>query len=156
MTHRIQGVEAKDDYIIEAVFFDGQIVQYDVKPLFVAFPVFRIFEEDHGLFRSVKVDQGGYGVSWNDELDLDAETIWEDGVLIEKHTETDVNHLLAYHLLLARRNAQMTQKELAESTGIYQADISKIERAIGNPSLSTLSRLAEGLGMELRIDFMSK
>ena len=55
-----------------------------------------------------------------------------------------------------RKDIGLTQKELAERTGIYQADISKIERAIGNPSLSTLSRLAEGLGMELRIDFMSK
>lgn len=156
MTHRIQTVEAKDDYIIEAVFYDGQIVQYDVKQLFVVFPVFRVFEDDQKLFRSVKADQGGYGVSWNDELDLDAETIWEDGVLIEKSKKTDINHLLAYHLLLARKQANITQKELAERTGIYQADISKIERGLGNPSLSTLSRLAEGLGMELRIDFMSK
>ena len=156
MTHRIQTVEAKDDYIIEAVFYDGQIVQYDVKQLFVVFPVFRVFKDDQKLFRSVKADQGGYGVSWNDELDLDAETIWEDGVLIEKSKKTDINHLLAYHLLLARKQAHITQKELAERTGIYQADISKIERGLGNPSLSTLSRLAEGLGMELRIDFWSE
>ncbi len=50
----------------------------------------------------------------------------------------------------------MTQKQLAERTGIYQADISKIERGIGNPSLSTLKRLAEGLGMEIQINFMAK
>ena len=29
------------------------------------------------------VDTGGYGISWNDELDPDAEIIWEDGILIE-------------------------------------------------------------------------
>ena len=63
---------------------------------------------------------------------------------------------LGSFLSVLRKAKGMTQKELAERTGIYQADISKIERAIGNPSLSTLSRLAEGLGMELRIDFMSK
>ena len=34
----------------------------------------------------------------------------------------------------------MTQKELVEKTGIYQADISKLERVMGNPSLSTLKR----------------
>lgn len=50
----------------------------------------------------------------------------------------------------------MTQKELAEKTGIYQADISKLERGIGNPSLSTLKRLADGLGMKLQIDFIIK
>lgn len=156
MTHRIQSVEAKENYILEAVFFDGQLVRYDVSPLFIIFPAFQILETDRKLFGAVKVDQGGYGVSWNDELDLDAETIWENGVLIEKAKETDINHLLAYNLLLARKNARVTQKELAEKTGIYQADISKIERGLGNPSLSTLSRLAEGLGMELRIDFVGK
>lgn len=156
MIHRIQAVEAKENYILEAVFFDGQLVQYDVSSLFMIFPAFQILETNQKLFGAVKVDQGGYGVSWNDELDLDAETIWENGVLIEKAKETDINHLLAYNLLLARKNARVTQKELAEKTGIYQADISKIERGLGNPSLSTLSRLAEGLGMELRIDFVGK
>ena len=156
MTHRIKKVIPLENFVVLAIFQDGVEKEYDMKQLFDTFPQFRAFECEEGLFEKVSVDAGGYGISWNDELDLDAETIWEDGVLIEKHTETDVNHLLAYHLLLARRNAQMTQKELAERTGIYQADISKIERAIGNPSLSTLSRLAEGLGMELRIDFMSK
>ena len=48
----------------------------------------------------------------------------------------------------------MTQKELAEKTGIYQADISKLERGIGNPSVSTLKRLADGLGLDLQIDFV--
>lgn len=156
MTHRIQTVKAKENYIIEARFFDGQMVQYDVKPLFVIFPQFKIFERDEELFKVVKVDQGGYGISWNDDLDLDAETIWEDGVLIEATKVPDVNHLLAYKLLLARQHMQVTQKELAQRTGIYQADISKIERGIGNPSLSTLNRLAEGLGMELQVDFVIK
>ena len=156
MPHRIKSVEAKENYIIEAIFFDGYLVHYDVKQLFDVFPVFRIFEEDQILFRSVKVDQGGYGVSWNDKLDLDAETIWENGVLIETQKEKDINHLLAYRMIMARKKAGVTQKELAEKTGIYQADISKIERGLGNPSLSTLNRLAEGLGMELRIDFFSE
>lgn len=67
------------------------------------------------------------GFSWNDELDLDAETIYEDGVLIETQKSPDLNHLLAYQLLLARESANITQKELAD-----------------------------GLDMELRIDFIKK
>ncbi|MGN0132124.1 MAG: helix-turn-helix domain-containing protein [Lachnospiraceae bacterium] len=62
-----------------------------------------------------------------------------------------MNRLLAYQFLIARQRTHMTQKQLAEKTGIYQADISKIERGIGNPSLSTLQRLADGLGMTLEI-----
>lgn len=156
MLHRIQNVKAKENYIIEAVFFNGEVVQYDTKQLFIVFPQFKIFEEDQKLFESVKADQGGYGISWNDELDLDAKTIWEDGILIETKVDIDINHILAYQLLLDRENANMTQKELAEKTGIYQADISKLERGIGNPSLSTLKRLADGLGMKLQIGFIIK
>ena len=47
----------------------------------------------------------------------------------------------------------MTQKQLAEVTGIYQADISKIERGLANPSVSTLKRLADGMGLKLKIEF---
>ena len=156
MTYRIQSVTPKENYVIEAVFYNGEIKQYDMKQLFGVFPQFLIFQTVTELFEKVKVDVGGYGISWNDELDLDAETIYEDGVLIETHKEPDLNHLLAYQLLLARESANITQKELAEKTGIYQADISKLERGMGNPSLSTLKRLADGLDMELRIDFVKK
>ena len=50
----------------------------------------------------------------------------------------------------------MTQKELAEKTGINQADISKIETGNANPALSTLQRLAEGMGMVVRFEFVPK
>lgn len=156
MIHRIQAVTSKEKYIIEAMFFNGEVKRYDMRQLFSIFPQFCVFETDNGLFENVMVDEGGYGISWNEELDLDAETIWEDGILIESIGKTDINHLLAYQLLLAREKNNMTQKELAEKTGIYQADISKLERGLGNPSLSTLKRLADGMGMEVHIDFIMK
>ena len=150
--HRIDEIRTKSNFIIEAVFFSGEIVQYDVKRLFEIFPQFRKFMDDKELFAKVCVDSGGYGISWNDDLDLDAETIWEDGILIETKKETDINRLLAYQLVRARENSNLTQKELAEKTGIYQADISKIERGLGNPSLATIKRLADGL--DIQIDFV--
>lgn len=156
MTHRIQTVTTRENYIVEVLFYSGEIKQYDMKALFTMFPQFLVFQTVTGLFQNVQVDAGGYGISWNDELDLDAETIWDGGVLIETQKEPDLKHLLAYQLLLARESANITQKELSEKTGIYQADISKLERGLGNPSLSTLKRLAEGLDMDIRIDFIKK
>ena len=50
----------------------------------------------------------------------------------------------------ARKNSGMTQKDLAEKTGITQGDISRLENGSANPSLKTLQRLAEGMGMTLR------
>ena len=49
-----------------------------------------------------------------------------------------------------------TQKELAERTGINQADISKLENGTRNPSVNLLKRLAEGMGMVLKIEFIPK
>ena len=53
----------------------------------------------------------------------------------------------------ARRKTGLTQKQLAERTGIAQSDISKFETGGGNPSLRTLQRLAAGMGMVLHIEF---
>ncbi len=58
-------------------------------------------------------------------------------------------------MITARQKTGMTQKQLAERTGIHQSDISKLERGHGNPSLRTLIRLAEGLGMKLKVEFTS-
>ena len=156
MSHKVMEITTRENYIIEATFLGGEKKQYDVKQLFLRFPQFKILQKNTELFQRARVDAGGYGILWNDELDLDAETIWEDGILIEEEQQTDANRLLAYHLLMQREKKNMTQKELSEKTGIYQADISKIERGLGNPSLSTLKRLADGLGMNLVIDFQNK
>lgn len=56
----------------------------------------------------------------------------------------------------ARKRCKMTQKELAERTGIDQSDISKIETGNANPALSTLKRLAEGMDMILKLEFVPK
>ena len=56
----------------------------------------------------------------------------------------------------ARISQNLTQKELSERSGINQADISKIENGTRNPSLNLLKRLADGLGMTLKIEFVPK
>ena len=56
----------------------------------------------------------------------------------------------------ARAAQNLTQKELAERTGINQADISKLERGTRNPSIRLLQRLADGLDMDLHIEFVPR
>lgn len=53
-----------------------------------------------------------------------------------------------------RKKKNITQKELADITGITQADISRIETGNSNPSIQTLQRLAAGLGMRIRLEFI--
>ena len=59
-------------------------------------------------------------------------------------------------LVEARIANNLTQKELAERTGIHQADISKLENGTRNPSLKLLKRLAEGMDSVLKIEFVPK
>lgn len=56
----------------------------------------------------------------------------------------------------ARISQNLTQKELAERTGINQADISKLGNGTRNPSLKLLKRLADGMGMTLKLEFVPK
>lgn len=59
-------------------------------------------------------------------------------------------------MIQARSEQNLTQKELAKRTGINQADISKLENGTKNPSLKLLKKLANGLGMQLKIEFVPK
>ena len=54
----------------------------------------------------------------------------------------------------ARQTSGLTQKELSERTGIAQGDISKLEKGNANPSIRTLQRLATGMGMILKVEFV--
>ena len=54
----------------------------------------------------------------------------------------------------ARVQQNMTQKDLSAKTGITQADISRIENGTRNPSLSMVKKLAQGLGMQLKLEFV--
>ena len=57
-------------------------------------------------------------------------------------------------MLETRNQKNMTQKELADLTGISQADISRLEKGNANPSIKTLKRLAAGMGMTMKIEFV--
>ena len=61
---------------------------------------------------------------------------------------------LVQAMIDARKVSGLTQKELSERTGIAQADISKLENGNANPSLRTLQRLAAGMGMQVKIEFI--
>ena len=142
MSHKIQSATMLDPLKIQAIFLTGEVIQYNLENLFPSLP-------------RLTLDPGGYGVSWSDELDLDAETIWEDGTLIRIEM-VNPSKMLAGSLARAREYADLTQKQLSERTGIYQCDISKIERGNANPSLSTLQRLADGMDMQLKIEFIPR
>lgn len=84
----------------------------------------------------------------NEQLkDPDFKKEWDD-------SEPEYN--LIHAIVEARREQHLTQKQLSEITGIDQSDISKIEKGNANPAISTLKRLADGLGMVLKLELIPK
>lgn len=66
----------------------------------------------------------------------------------------EVEDTIIRAMIEGRIQSDLTQKELSERTGIAQSDISKLERGNANPSLRTLRRLAAGMGMKLKLEFV--
>ena len=77
----------------------------------------------------------------------------QDPGIRREYEALQAEHAVNQAMIDARQKSGMTQKELAERTGIAQADISKLEHGNANPSIRTLQRLAKGMGMVLKIEF---
>ena len=116
--------------------------------LFDKYPQLRALE-DRDLFLSGRL-MGAYGIVWNDDLDIEAETIYEDGETIRTEKPV-IENPAARAVAAARAVSGLSQKQLAQMTGIDQSDISKIERGTANPSISTLERIAKALGGKLTV-----
>lgn len=59
---------------------------------------------------------------------------------------------LGAQILQARKACQLTQPQLSRATGVQQAEISRIERGLSNPTASTLNRLAAALGQKIVLE----
>ena len=148
MFHKAVNLKFLDGTALELTFQSGEVKRYDMASLFNKYPQLEALKERE-LFLSGKL-MGAYGIIWNDNLDIEAETIYEDGETV-RTVEMPANMMVAYAVSSARANAGLSQTELSAATGIDQSDISKIERGVANPSINTLNRLAKALGMELQI-----
>lgn len=83
MFHKIRRVDAVDKYRLKVEFADDVIKEYDMKPLLDSAAGFSLLKENHELFYDVQVDTGGYGVIWNDDLDISCDELWEKGAITE-------------------------------------------------------------------------
>ena len=82
MFHKIKSVSPLLDYQLSVQFSEGITKIYDMKPLFERIPVFKMLLEQAEEFSGVTVDVGGYGIVWNDDLDLSCDELWENGVIV--------------------------------------------------------------------------
>ena len=92
MFHKVKAVSAIQDYCLSVQFAEGVTKIYDVKPLFSKWPIFNELKASANLFSKVQVDTGGYGIIWNDDIDLSCDELFENG----KTVETPFDNLIAF------------------------------------------------------------
>ena len=151
MHYRAIDAEMKEGTVLEVSFQDGMVKGYDMAVLFERYPQLTRLK-DPELFKKGHL-QGFYGIAWDDELDIGTETIYEEGWTVKQKAPLP-GVLSGNAVMAARARRDLSQKELAELSGIDQSDISKIERGVANPTVSTLEKLATALNGRLLIEIV--
>jgi hypothetical protein len=82
MFSKVKAVQPLPDYSLLVDFVTGEKKQYNVRPLFEKWEPFKALVFTKGLFDQVRVDAGGYGISWNDDIDLSCNELYENGTRV--------------------------------------------------------------------------
>ncbi len=78
----------------------------------------------------------------------------EDPDFRKEWEEMEPEYQIMKAMIAARMETGITQQQLSEKTDINQSNLSRIENGNGNPSVSTLHRIASALGKKLSISFI--
>lgn len=123
MFHKIKSVTPLQDYQLSVQFSEGVTKHYDVKPLFDKYPMFLPLKNNPELFSSVEVDVGGYGIIWNDDIDIACDELFFNGERIK----TPFDGLLAFSdaTLLWGLNESTLRKAISYGKLINGQDVCK-------------------------------
>lgn len=74
---KIVDADASKPFSLIVLFDNGIKKKYDCTSLFSR-PGFKLIS-DRAFFKSANVDAGGYGISWNDDIDISEYELWNKG-----------------------------------------------------------------------------
>lgn len=134
---------------LDVYFSDGLVKRFNTQTLISKYPQFELLN-NRSLFVKAKL-MGWSVIYWNEELDLDTELVYEDGIDISDQYDDIETVLMGFQIKEKRLEQNLTQEELAKRVGIAQSDLSKIEKGLLNPSVKLLRRIAKGLNSSLSI-----
>lgn len=80
MFHKAVELIFKEGTRFEVAFDTGEVKSYDISVLFEKYPQMKALK-DRDLFVSGKL-MGNIGIVWSDELDIEAETVYEEGTTV--------------------------------------------------------------------------
>ena len=92
MFYKVKTVSPQSNLKLTVQFACGITKEYNVSPLLEKWPAFQALVLTPELFDCVTVDAGGYGICWNDDLDLSCNELWENG----KQIITPFDGLIAF------------------------------------------------------------
>lgn len=122
MFHKVKSVTPLPGFHLLVHFAEGHAKEYDVSRLLKTHPVFLPLRDEPDLFSQVQVDVGGYGISWNDDIDLACDELWANGNTVS----TPFDRLMAF----------------SDATALWGLNESTLRKAI------SFHRLVEGIDVQ--------
>ncbi len=131
MFHKVKAVNVIPDYRLSVQFAEGVTKIYDLKPLFDKWPIFTELKNDEELLYAVEVDTGGYGIVWNDDIDLSCDELFENGKTVMNSQDMymkNIKRISEMETILDNAAKKMDdfEKLIAEYEE-YQSEIRKLE-----------------------------
>lgn len=120
-----------DNMEVLVFFEDGKTKKFDVKPLLADYPEFEELKNPD-IFRLLTVEPGGYGISWNADLDCSEGELYENGVEVPLSMR-DFHSFVKHNLLTT-----------AEATTLLNCSRQNIEDLIRRGKLHPVRTLPNG------------
>lgn len=89
---KVKSVTPLDGMNLLVSFENGIVKKFNVEPIIKDYPEFEALREP-ALFQMVRVEPGGYGIAWNEDLDCSEGELWENGTEIPLPIEADKRHM---------------------------------------------------------------
>lgn len=87
---------------------------------------------------------------------LSSVSLNKNDAIADEPEDYDIFREIRDMITALRHDSNMTQKELAARCGITQANISNLENGNTKPTIESLKKMADALGMRLIVEFVGR
>ena len=129
-------------------FADGEARLFDIKRLLENNNEYASLENEE-IFKTAKLAAEGYGVSWDNDLDLGCKEIYD---ISERINVVDLEAVrVISEVVKSRHNGGLSQAKLASAAGVKQPVVARLETGVNSPRLDTLLKILTPLGKTLKV-----
>ena len=156
---KIKSIEILPDFKIKALYDCDVVKTYDFNALIKNHKAFKDLQQE-SLFKQAKVDCGGYGICWSDDIDIDSSEIWYNGATELKTDEDIFNYIKAVaeesepeNIIKAIQEVAKIKgyNNLAEKMGVGRESLYKSLSGSTKPRFETIYKILLALGLRLSI-----